>query len=286
MKTAFWTNTVWYIALAVISIALFLYTLRKAKERKKTTAFFFGVLGMAYIIEVFFLIIFDAYAYYPKIAIDSFHESLVGNFFSQYSVSASAVLIATLDLNIWWRIGFSFAYFFIDVLFVQLNIYSHNWYNSWYTLAGFFIYSWVVKKWHEKIFAHPAKVIYFATLFLALFSLAGNFLGTTMNFLEIRRYASGLYEQVTKDNTATAILYLLPFNAVIILLSRIKSRPALKSLAFLVLFAVDYILYSKGVIHVKAGWYVPGALITLFGSYFLAVLLDRLLRADVKTGSM
>ncbi len=280
MNASFWTNTVWYVALGAVSVALFVLTLAKTRERKKTFAFFFAVLGMTYFIEVFLLIITNAYAYYPKIASDSFHESLIGNFFSQYSVSASAVLIATLGLNIWWRIGFSFAYFLIDVLFVRLNIYAHNWYSSWFTLAGFFVYSWAVGKWHEKVFAHPSKIIYFSTLFLGLFALGGNILGTTLNFLEIRRYGIGLYEQATKDNTATSILYGVLIGFIVIPLYRMKSHPVLKGLIFLALFAFDYSLYRVGVIQVRAGWFVAGSLLTLFGRYFFTGVIDRSLGAS------
>ncbi len=173
MKTAFWTNTVWYVALAVISAAMIAISLVKAPLRKKTLAFFFAVLGMTYFFEAFLLIVTDAYAYYPQIASDSFHESLIGNFFSQYSVSASAVLIATLGLRLGWRIGFSIVYFLIDILFIHLCIYSQSWYRSWYTLIGFFIYSWGVKKWHEKMFTAPPNLSILQRFFLAFSPSAG-----------------------------------------------------------------------------------------------------------------
>ena len=279
MKAAFWTNTIWYIGLAVAGAAVFSAALVWSKERKKTFAFFFAALGMTYFIEVVLLLVTDAYAYYPQIASDSFHESLIGNFFSQYSVTASAVLIATLGLNTWWRIGFSAAYFLIDVLFVKLSIYTHHWYSSWYTLAGFFVYSWVIKKWHGKIFAGPSKPVYLFTLFLGVFSLGGNILGTTLNFLEIRRFAMSLYTQATKDNTASSIVYSVPVTAAIILLNRLECRFVIKCFAMLLLLCCDYALYRAGVIQVRAGWFVAGAVFTLFGRYFFAWFVGRCLGA-------
>jgi hypothetical protein len=273
--TSFWTNTVWYVALAVSCIATVLFTLVKSRKRMKTIAFFFAVLGMTYIIEIFLLVVFDAYAYHPKIASDSFHESLIGNFFSQYSVSASAVLLAALGLSIWWRLGFAISYFLIDVLFVALNIYTHNWYNSWYTLAGFFLYSWVVKAWYAKVFTWPSKIVYYVTLFLSLFSLSGNILGTTLNFMEIRRLSFGLYEQITKDNTASGILHSIILNIIIILVYKIQFRPVVKGLLFLLLFSADFILYRLGFIQVKEGWFMISELIGLLGSYAFTVFLDR-----------
>lgn len=277
MKSLFWTHTIWYIALAVICVAMVTISLINSLERKKTMAFFFAVLGMTYFMEVFLLLIGNAYAYYPKIASDSFHESLIGNFFSQYSVSASAVLLATLGLNIWWRIGFAIAYFLVDVLFVHLGIYSHNWYRSWYTLGGFFLYSWIVKKWHEKSFSHPSRMIYFITLFLGVFTIAGNAIGTTLNFLEIRRFSSGLFDQATKDHTATSFIYGIWICLILIVIYRLRLRPALKCLTLLMMLAIDYGLYRAGVITVKPGWYAAIALLIVFGRYFVVGMVDRLL---------
>lgn len=276
MKTLFWTNTVWYIALAVISIAMISTSVIKAAERIKTLAFFFAVLGMTYFMEVILMLVTNAYAYYPKIATDSFHESLIGNFFSQYSVSASAVLIAAFGLKARWQIVFSIAYFLIDVLFVRLGIYAHNWYKSWYTLAGFFAYSWIVKKWYGKVFMHPSRLIYFATLFLSTFAIGGNAIGTTLNFLEIRRFGLGLFDQPTRDNTAVSVIYdSIMVAAVMIPLYRLKSQPVYKCLIFLMMFVIEYVLYRAGVIIVKPGWFAAGSMIAVFGNYAITGMVDR-----------
>jgi hypothetical protein len=276
MKILFWTNTVWYIALAIISIAMISISVIKASDRKKALSFFFAVLGMTYFIEVFLMLVTNAYIYYPKIASDSFHESLIGNFFSQYSVSASAVLIAVFGLKIRWQIAFSIAYFLIDVLFVRLGIYAHNWYRSWYTLAGFFIYSRIVIKWHKKVFAKPSKFTYFSTLFLSTFAIGGNAIGTTLNFLEIRRFSLGLFDQPTRDNTAVSILYdCIMIAAVMIPLYRLKSHPVLKCLIFFIIFVIEYILYRMGVIIVKPGWFAASSMIAVFGFYAITGMVDR-----------
>ncbi len=275
MNTTFWTNTVWYVALAIISIAMVSISMIKSSKRKKTLAFFFAVLGMTYFLESILMLVTDAYTYYPKIATDSFHESLIGNFFSQYSVSASAVLMSVFGLNFLWQIGFSIAYFLIDVLFVRLGIYTHNWYQSWYTLGGFFLYSWIVRKWYGKVFANPSKFVYLATLFLSIFAIGGNAFGTTLNFLEIRRYSLGLFEQAAKDHTATSIIYDILIIMVLIPLYRLKSHAFLKCLIFLMMFVFDYVLFRVGVIIAKPGWFAAGTIITMFGNYAITGMVDR-----------
>lgn len=152
MSDAFFTNTIWYIALALASAAALVTIFVKAPERKKTFAFYFAVLGSTYCIEVSLLLLFNAYTYYLMIRPDDpFFDAVLGNIFSQVSVSSSAVLICVLGLSGWWLAGFSAAYFLIDVLFVQLEIYEHYWYQSVFTPAGFFIYGLIVKYWYRNI---------------------------------------------------------------------------------------------------------------------------------------
>ena len=95
--------------------------------------------------EVSLLLLFDAYTYYPMIRPDDpFFDAVLGNIFSQVSVSSSAVLICVLGLSNWWLAGFSVAYFLIDIFFVQLGIYEHFWYQSVFTPVGFFILNVIV----------------------------------------------------------------------------------------------------------------------------------------------
>lgn len=54
-----------------------------------------------------------------------------------------------------------------------------------------------------------------------------------------------------------------------------KSHPVYKSLIFATMFAFDFGLYSLGVIKVRAGWFIAGTLVAIFGRYFIAGLVDR-----------
>jgi hypothetical protein len=138
MSDSFFTNTIWYIALAVSSAGALVIIYIKSQDRKKTFAFFFAVLGFSYCIEVSLLLLLNAY--YPMIRPDDpFFDAVLGDIFSQVSVSSSAVLICVLGLSNWWLAGFSAAYFLAGMLFVHLGIYEHFWYQSVFTLAGFFV---------------------------------------------------------------------------------------------------------------------------------------------------
>lgn len=73
-------------------------------------------------------------------------DSIAGNLFSQFSVSATALLIAVYKLKYYWYLIFAAAYGAIEELFLYLGIFKHNWYRTWMTVAGLMLMLWIVKR--------------------------------------------------------------------------------------------------------------------------------------------
>jgi hypothetical protein len=280
MSDAFWTNTVWYIALALTSLSALVVIFAKAPNRKRTFAFFFAVLGFSYWIEISLVLFFNAYVYHPMLINDEFFDSVLGNIFSQVSVSSSAVLISVLNLSNWWLLGFSVAYFLVDLLFSWFGIYVHNWYQSVYTLAGFLIFGGAVKYWYKKICGSPSKLIYYPTLYLSSYAITGNLFGTALKLLDVRMFRSGLFPDPARDHTATAIIYGPILVIVSIALYKWKARLPLKAFVFLLLFVCQLGLVQSGILVMKPGWEIFILLLDLAGYYGFTVLIDRSFRAD------
>jgi hypothetical protein len=76
-----------------------------------------------------------------------YDDGVVGNYFSQFSVSATAMLIAVYELNYYWYIIFAGAYGCIEELFLKLGIYEQYWYRTWMTVASLPVLSWIGKKY-------------------------------------------------------------------------------------------------------------------------------------------
>lgn len=165
MNHPFWTNTIWYIGLFATSVLELVIIFMKTPDRKKTFVFCFAVLGFAYCLEALFVLILDAYSYFPMIRPDDrFFDSVLGNIFSQVSVTASAVLLCVLGLSNRWLLGFAIIYYLTDMLFSGIGIYQHHWYHSVYTLAGFLIFARLVQYWYHSTINAPKKR-YFTQLF-------------------------------------------------------------------------------------------------------------------------
>jgi hypothetical protein len=102
---------------------------------------------MAFSIEVTIFCFLKAYNYYPMVFPQSpINDGLAGNLFSQFSITATSLLIAVFNLNDYYFFIFGGIYGIIEELFLKLGIYSHNWYQTWITVLGLILIFWMTKK--------------------------------------------------------------------------------------------------------------------------------------------
>src|SRR6266511_5319082 len=98
----FWTNTIWYILLGIATIFELIFVMLKARNRRLTIAFYLTVVGIVLHFETIIFIFMKAYNYYPMILKNPpmpSDDMLLGNLFSQSSVSATALLVAVFNLR-------------------------------------------------------------------------------------------------------------------------------------------------------------------------------------------
>ncbi len=277
MRSLFWTNTIWYILLAITSVAALIVALKRSSDRRFTAAFWLGVLGFTYILEVILVIVFNAYNYRPGLVLDSFQDSVLGNIFSQISVSASALLIAVFGLSWIWRAGFSVTYFLVDALFSALGIYEHIWYRSIYSLFGFFVYSWFIQFWYGKLQAagHGHRRLSVLAWFLGVFAVTGNTIILPQKLLKLQIFQIGLFADMSKDHTTGMLIY-GPILIILILAYQFWSAPRVfKWIPFVFITAMQFLLYSGGFISIKPGWILFVTAADLLGIYAWSVWIGR-----------
>lgn len=168
----FWTNTIWYVLLGILTLIELIFVMVRVEKRRLTFAFYLTILGIAFFLETIIFIFMHAYAYYPMILKNPpmpIDDMLMENIFSQTSVSATALLIAVLNLKYYWFVIFAVIYGIVEELFLSLGIYSHNWYQTWMTIVSFPIYFWIVKKMYEKIIRGIKPLFYYGYIYLGLF---------------------------------------------------------------------------------------------------------------------
>jgi hypothetical protein len=135
---SFWTNTIWYVLLGLVTLVEVVLTIRRAEDRRQAVAFYITLLGMTLWLETGLLIFSKAYVYYPAIVTDPAHwydDVLAGNLFSQTSIAASMLFVSVLRLKLRWYIILAFLYGAMEELFLALGIFEHYWYQTWITVA-------------------------------------------------------------------------------------------------------------------------------------------------------
>jgi hypothetical protein len=174
MNATFWTNTIWYLILGVITSIALVVGLLKADNPKKALAFFLVIAGVALNYETLILIFLKSYAYYPKILIHppyAYDDSLAGNLFSQSSVGTATMVVAVFNLNFYWIWLIVAAFAGVEEAFLALGIYQHYWYKTWMTTLGLFILFWVAKTLYRKLDQNGNRLLYYACIYSALFPL-------------------------------------------------------------------------------------------------------------------
>ncbi len=286
----FWTNTIWYVILGIITVFEVTYFMVKTNNRKLAFALYLTICGMAFAFEVTIYDFFKRYMYYPMIIQDTatpdkqiaqqlirFHDGLIGNFFSQYSVAATAVLITILNLRKYWYFIFAGIYVGIEEFFKCLGIYEQHWYRTWMTVVGLLILFWVTEKFYNKIFQGMGSVMKYIAVFLGVFTLYVSFKDIPLILSDLYYGLYILPDPTISDSTIFAIEILLLLNVILIAYFR-KLKWQWHTLIILILSAINYFAWNFNYILVNAK--APLFLIFNIGSiletYLFVFIVDRL----------
>lgn len=276
--TTFWTNTIWFILLFFTSIITNILMLRKTKNFKFTIAFLFSIIGLSFIFEATLVLGLNAYSYYPKIFRDSYLDIIFGNYFSQISISSTALLLAIYNLSYIWYCVLGLTYYLIEVIFLKLGIYEHFWYKSYYTFFGFILFSWLAKKWYKTTKRSTNRFINYMSLYfsVASFSTFTIFLGQRL--LGIQLFKSNIFfTDINKNNTSSGFLYQFIIFNILIPLYKSKCHWIVKAIALSSLFLAQYFAYRAGLIYIHKGLFIIVTSIDLLGCYCLIAVFDYLL---------
>jgi hypothetical protein len=255
----------------VICIAV---TLFKAGNKRFAIAFFLSVLGLIYIMEHIMVVYLNAYQYHPGVYGDQALEDTLGNVTSQISISATALLMIVFDLSFVWNVIFAAVYFLIEIFFIHLGIYEHNWYRSWFTPVILVPLFWFFKKWYRLASGSRSCLLHHVDLFLSCGTALYHLVSIPFLLLGIQWMRIGLLPDATDDHRAVTLIYGILLVIFTMLLHKWKAHWVWKSLCFGLLFAYHYALYLLNIFNVRNGWFIPAALVYILVCYGLVQLLD------------
>lgn len=286
MNNSFWTNTIWYVLLSILTLITFAIAVVKSKKRKLAIVLYFAVLGITCYFEAGIMFLFNSYEYYPKVSNSPSLENLAGNYFSQTSVSATALLIAVLGLSFYWFLIASGIYYIIEELFIKLSVYSHNWYRTWMTTICLILLFWIVKNVYVKLEYSKSKLLHYVTLFFSIFGLYGL---TIYRLLSVSGFVHfnkiginySLNPIFSNDPYYTNgwgfFLYCIPHSIIIIILVHLRVHQIWKISGLLILYIGHYILFKLNILTMDGKLFIVLASILIFSMYLMAYTFDKLL---------
>ncbi|KLU65922.1 hypothetical protein DEAC_c19610 [Desulfosporosinus acididurans] len=283
----FWTNTIWYILLGLSTIIELIFTVNKAKNRRKMTiAFYLTITGIALVFETMVLFFLKAYVYYPMILKNPprpFDDVLAGNLFSQFSVGASALLVVVLNLKFYWFIIVGLIYGLIEELFLSLGIYRHNWYETWMTVMGIPLFFWVVKKMYVKAIQGIEPVFYYGYIFLALYTC--NVITLVWGLLMLSRlqdFNTTLISDPEVSRLYGALGHFFLLSGSVMLIHFLRLKGIWKALVIILLYIIYYIGCKLNIVLVKEGRFVLVSTISICWTYLSVLIIDNFYNCAAK----
>ena len=284
MKPEFWTNTIWFILLGAVSFIQLLAALFTAKKRKLALALYFTVAGIAIWFDIVVFIAFRAYSFYPRFVPHlPFDDEVIGHWFSQFSVSATALLMAVLNVKAYWFMILAGLYSLIEEWFLHLGIYKHNWYRTWMTVVGLFIFFWIVSKMYRSSLKSIGRKLRYFYIFLGLSSLYLPTISSGIKLSGIRWYRKNMFPGYIDSYLLFSMLDFILISAVVMTIYFSKARRLWKITAVLALYVILFMAWQMKWVVLKAGWWFPiYATADIFGTYLYVFMLDKLYDRQVQ----
>lgn len=277
MNPTFWSHTIWYLLLGAATILEWIIIFRHTQDRKRTFAYYLTVSGMTFSFEMVVLSYFKAYQYMPMLIPNMpSDDSIAGNLFSQFSVSATALLLAVLRLKYYWYLVFAAAYGVIEELFLTLGIYRHHWYRTWMTVLALLLLFWCTVKAYE-VWKKPIwRWLRYVFIYFGLVTLHEHTIVWALRIGGVRTFSETLLPDKEQSMVVLTGIHMLLLGTIAIAMYFSKMNWWGKLAVIAALYLAHYVAMKFGLIRCKEGWFWFSSSVSIWGMYFYTYLLDRL----------
>lgn len=261
-----------YSALSLFGLILLAVSYWKTR-RPITFGVFLAMIGVHGIAEYPVFIWGKAYKYIPGILPNEF-DSLLGSIISGVlCLPAVAVFIAVLSLNWGWIVTSAAFFCVIEELFLELNIYEHAWWSTWYTFLAVIIFNWIAKFIYQKIDGNHSRIWSYGMLILTIEAVRILGAMTIYAFIESRVYKIEWLTKAGLPSTAVNLPISIIMAVIYATLIIYTKQSVWKVIAIASIFLADLWMKEMQYIQAVSGWdsvyYVAVDIIAVaMGSYF------------------
>lgn len=170
-------NKIPFILLLIIHTSMLGYSFYKTKNKKQLFTLLMANIGFAYLLEYIVLNVFHAYTYKPKIIKKNFFDNIFGAILSQgIFVPFTAVFSTVMKIGWVGKLLLGGIYFsLVELIFLRLKIYKHNWWKTIYTLILIPLY-FKISDWWNILLDKRNPIVRFISLFLMILVSEANLL--------------------------------------------------------------------------------------------------------------
>ncbi len=281
MSPSFWSSTIWYVLLGAVTVIELVIILLKADNRQRVFAFFLSISGLTFSMEMGVYSFLKGYQYFPMIIPQSPpDDSIAGNIFSQLFISATAALIAVLNLKFLWFVIFAFAIGAIEEFFMKIGIFKQYWYQTWMTTLGLLPIFWVVKKLYLKTIGHIGQWWRYVFVYLGLVTLYQHTINWPLRLMKLRLFSENFLSDKERSLVVLSAANMLLTAAAIMAVYYSHINKIWKAAIVIGLYIVCFAAEKAGLIIYKEGWFFWASSISTGGMYLYTFILDKLYSHD------
>ncbi|MEH7116499.1 hypothetical protein V7128_03610 [Neobacillus vireti] len=275
-------NSLCYLGLGIISIILLVYICIKSDVRQALLTFM-GMVGLGYIIEAVIYNFLSSYQYYPHIIKhEPIYDSALGAIASNaLTLPVTATFLAAFRKNWLWAAFAIGLYAGIECLFLELHIYKHYWWKTYYTSIGLCFYFLLAKFLYHKLNRPLEGFFHTFCLYLIISPFSGSLQFIPIMLFSNRYYELGLFTNQAKDTTAFSTIFYLCASLVYVFMVKFLPLPqwVKYSVTGLCMYGATQLLRHVGILHSLVWWdtgyYIALSLLSLLLTEYICKSLHK-----------
>jgi len=244
----------WYCALVVIGVGMVIFILYKKKNYYEFISFFLFAMMMVFICEMIVLLFLNSYAYKPGVFRDYYAENIFGHIITNaFLWPAAALLVVAYSLRFRWIVLITLIFTLLDILFVHLGIYQHNWWQTWITSVAVFLFCILMKIWFAQLQSKRSGILRYTTFWFVLWVILKLPISVLL-LLGLQYTFVGWFENVYRDAGVFSVIYNAALSLVCFFFICILKKWYWKLVPFLIYFSCDAILLNRGMLFFNGEW--------------------------------
>jgi hypothetical protein len=284
-------NRYWYYALVVVGIGAAVITMYRKRKEIPIAAmitFYLAAMSITMLLEVFVLVIWEAYVYKPQVFSDAYKDSICGHLLANSTLyPGTALLVGAFALRYRWILLISLFYTLVEVLFLRLDLYEHRWWQLYMTAGGAFLFHCAAKIWYRKLRVPAYNLPWYITFYFA----GRRVLGIPLNILDfggMLKFNVAWMDSLQRGHSVFTAVYQFGMAVFLLLFVSVLKKWYYKLVPLVLFPAANFILIRMGILDLKDGMNLLYFTLVQAGCLGMYILLDKytLRNKNTKPGAL